>query len=163
MFAAFQYHRVFTMVRNVEIELEAIVSSKMGMYHLRILQFPESRQKARELFRQSITLGISLQPRDVTSKEWYPTAEKKLDELQRLQNKEESIQNTMKRVEFQDELSAVNEFLQQNTGSKTMSEEILNVIRKFPPKNRYDEKNFSESKSEKVSFSFSLSLLLKSY
>ena len=130
------YHFAWTQVREKDIELEALLMSRMGTYQYKVLKLQNSKFKAREYLKKSIELGLSLSPRNVTFHDWYKDAENNLRELQKdtLQSEYEKIEAEKKK--FEKELKEVKAFLDSCRGNVALQlkTEVLKIVDKYPPK-----------------------------
>ncbi|XP_075259646.1 uncharacterized protein LOC142351488 [Convolutriloba macropyga] len=144
------YHQVLTIARDFDIEIEAHVCCKMGVYHYKILHFPDSKEKARKLFQRSIQLALSLSPKNVTKEDWYKTAENHARELQKQQQKAEHVENLTEREKFSEELQTLKTFLEKNVEfDHNLKTELNNLFNQYEPKCKFDRESFNEISSDK--------------
>jgi len=87
-----------------DVELEAIICSKLGCIFLKIFK---NYDKAKTFLNQAISLGLSLYPKNISSERWYIKASSALQDIRFKQQEQEEKDIQEKKKEYLEELKDV--------------------------------------------------------
>jgi len=132
------YKQAILLTREIEIEMEAIATSRLGEVYADILKI---NRKANEYFLRSIQLAHSVHPKTFHGVDWFRTATKFVEKYQkeRLQQETDLWQEERKKylVELEDELNQLMEINEERKLwlTKEKDEKFLKFIyATFPTK-----------------------------
>ncbi len=143
-----------------DVELEAIVSAKLGYIFFKVFK---SYEKARTFLNQCIRLGISLYPKVVTHERWYIKATSALQEIRYIFENKEAEENSEKKKKYIEELKDVLKKIDEETEKvKTDRNKHLGDYLKFLIKNHSPiQKNIDINIDDEISKKSGKKTLLK--
>lgn len=119
---------------NTDIELEAICCSKLGTIFYNIFK---NNDKSEFFVKQSVTLGMSLYPKNVALEEWYVKSADILQAIRKKREDEEVKINNEIREKIKSENPKIFEDLLKEFNTKSTEGFISYVIEKHPPSEGY--------------------------
>jgi uncharacterized protein YeaO (DUF488 family) len=134
---------------DVDIELEAIIYSKLGSIFYRIFK---NETKAEIYVKQSVDLGLSLHPKNVSVEDWYREATTILNEIRQRRFNEEQKNMNEYRQKYKDELSDSFNKIEEET-KKSCQSFLKYIVLNHPPQQGfvYDvEEEIGKSNIKKV-------------
>ena len=154
VFDMYQLARV--KVDEKDVELEAKIYSRMGIYHYKVLKLPASKEKAKDYLTKSIRLALSLEPKNVTQEQWYREAATLLETLQQEFLKTEESKLEEEKKKYEKELGELKTFLNNlgpgYCGIDTLRQTFSSITAKYGPPSKPDFK-FIQKLNKKVSYS----------
>jgi hypothetical protein len=116
---------------KADIELEAIISSKIGEISYKILK---DREKAESYVKISVELGMSLFPRNVQMEDWYRKASEILKEIRKTKELEEQKRMREIKEKYYNEVYTHIVDLDEKEKKYSVEKFIKYVLKKHPPR-----------------------------